>query len=284
MTKYAVLGAGGMLGQEFVGLLPKDDCLALSSDQCDVTNLDSLNSALDKIDVVINCAAWTAVDEAETNENAAYAVNAIGAGNVAKVCERNGATLIHFSTDYIFSGDSKIPYNEGDSPDPKSAYGRTKLAGEQEVLKWHQKSSYIIRTAWLYGEHGSNFVKTIVQLEKKLDVIKVVNDQVGQPTWSLELAKKSLELINVNATNGIYHGTSSGETTWFNFAQEIFKELGADPSRIEPISSSEFVRPAKRPHYSVLAHENWMKSGLKEMRDWQESFREAFRAEIFTDA
>jgi dTDP-4-dehydrorhamnose reductase len=182
---------------------------------------------------------------------------------------------VHISTDYVFPGDADTPYSEDATPRPRSAYGRTKLAGEQSVLTTMPERGYVIRTAWLYGVHGANFVKTMLALEETKPRISVVDDQRGQPTWSRDLAAQIVALVDSRAPAGIYHGTSSGETTWFGFTREIYRLIGADPDRVQPTTTEAFPRPAPRPAYSVLDHGRWALVGLTPIRDWREALAEA---------
>lgn len=273
-----------MLGTELTNLLSNEDCMALSSVECDVTKIEELKDKIKKAQYIVNCAAYTAVDEAEINENHAFEVNATGAKNTSLLAESLNAKLIYISTDYVFPGDNLSPYAEDAATGPKSAYGRTKLAGEVAVKEIYSQNSFIVRTAWLYGEHGPNFVKTMINLERQKETISVVDDQIGQPTWTLDLGKKVVELAKSSAAPGIYHGTSSGETSWFNFAKRIFEHIGADRNRVLPISSEEFVRPAPRPAYSVLGHEKWKQANLEPIRDWESALTSAFESGAFNNA
>jgi len=231
--------------------------------------------------VIINCASWTDVDGAETNELQASRVNSDGAENLALAAKECGAKLIHVSTDYVFSGDSKSPWQTGDAINPQSAYGRTKADGERRALAADPEKTSVVRTAWLYSPWGKNFAKTMTRLAIHGDgEVRVVNDQMGQPTSATDLAKQLVELGLSNSPAGIYHGTNSGEATWFKFAQEIFKLLGADTNRVIPVSSSEYPRPAKRPTYSVLSHDAWAKTTVQPMRDWRIALEEAMPAII----
>jgi dTDP-4-dehydrorhamnose reductase len=229
--------------------------------------------------VIINCAAWTDVDGAENSEALASRVNSDGAENVAHGAKLCGAKLIHISTDYVFSGDSNSPWQANDVINPQSAYGRTKADGERRVLATYPENSSIIRTAWLYSPWGKNFAKTMTRLAINGDgEVRVVNDQVGQPTSAVDLAKQIVDLGLSSSPAGAYHGTNSGQGTWFDFAKEIFNLAGADANRVIPVSSSEFPRAAKRPSYSVLSHDAWDKTSLKPMRDWRIALAEAMPA------
>lgn len=231
--------------------------------------------------VIINCAAWTDVDGAETNELDASRVNGDGAENLALAAKNCGAKLIHISTDYVFSGESKTPWQVDDRINPQSAYGRTKADGEARVIRAYLEKISVVRTAWLYSPWGKNFAKTMTRLAIHGDgEVRVVNDQMGQPTSAIDLAKQLVELGLSNSPAGVYHGTNSGEATWFQFAQEIFKLAGADVSRVVPVSSSEYLRPAKRPAYSVLSHDAWSNTTLEPMRDWRIALHEAMPAII----
>jgi len=231
--------------------------------------------------VIINCAAWTDVDGAESNEPQASRVNCDGAENMATAAKHCGAKLIHLSTDYVFSGEGKTTLRVDDRIDPQSAYGRTKAEGESRVLATYPENSSIVRTAWLYSPWGKNFAKTMTRLALNgVGEVRVVNDQMGQPTSAIDLAKQLVELGLSNSPAGIYHGTNSGEATWFEFAQEIFKLAGADVNRVVPVSSSEYPRPAKRPAYSVFSHDAWGNTGVKPLRDWRIALEEAMPAII----
>ncbi|WP_329291236.1 dTDP-4-dehydrorhamnose reductase [Streptomyces pseudovenezuelae] len=279
---WLVTGAGGMLGQDVLARLSQsgERYVALDRKALDLTDAEAVSAALEehRPAVVVNCAAWTAVDDAETREDEALAINGDGPRNLAAACARTGAVLLHVSTDYVFAGDATTPYAEDAPTAPRSAYGRTKLAGEKAVLATER--GYVVRTAWLYGAGGPNFVRTMIKLEGVKDTLDVVDDQRGQPTWSADLAGLLVELghgaLAGTAPAGVYHGTSSGETTWHGFTQEIFRLLGADPDRVRPTTSDAFVRPAPRPAYSVLGHGRFAEAGIEPLRDWRTALTEAF--------
>jgi dTDP-4-dehydrorhamnose reductase len=287
-----VTGAGGQLGQDVLEQVRTSrDVFArgLKRRDLDVTDAFAVQDMVlgwerivrsDSPDhrlVVINCAAHTAVDAAETDEDAAYAANAAAPALLATACDKVGARLIHVSTDYVFPGDATEPYDVDDEPGPRSAYGRTKLAGEVAVREILPASSYVVRTAWVYGATGANFVKTMVRLERERDTVSVVDDQRGSPTWSRDLAAGLLALAGSEASAGIYHATNAGETTWHGFTQAIFEELGADPARVLPTTSDAFVRPAPRPAYSVLSPRAWEAAGLPPLQGWRDALAQAFR-------
>lgn len=279
--RWLVTGARGMLGRDVVAALaavdvPEDDVTAPGRADLDVTDLAAVAAAVAGHNVVVNCAAWTAVDDAETHEAAAFAVNALGAANLARACAAAGARLVHVSTDYVFSGmDQEAAYREDDPVGPRSAYGRTKAAGEWAVRALLPDRSWILRTAWLYGEHGPNFVRTMARLEAQRDVLDVVDDETGQPTWSLDVAHRIVGVVRRDVPPGTYHATSSGRTTWYGLARAVFALLGADPDRVRPTTSAAYSRPAPRPAWSVLGHDAWGAAGLPPLRPWDEALREA---------
>jgi dTDP-4-dehydrorhamnose reductase len=275
VKRILITGASGMLGRDIQDVLGARPFTALSRGQLDILDFDAVRRALTGHNVVINCAAYTAVDDAETHEAEAFAINAEGAQNLALAARDEGATLIHVSTDYVFNGQATAPYGEDDERNPLGAYGRTKAAGEELILEAHPAGSVIVRTAWLFGQHGPNFVATMLRLAGERETLTVVDDQRGQPTWTRDLAHKLVEIIDADITHGIFHGTSSGETTWFGFAREIFSQAGLNPERIQPTDSASFVRPAPRPAYSVLGHDAWACSGLTPIRKWENALHEA---------
>ena len=216
--RWLIVGGRGMLGVDVVAALAGRDVTAVGSAELDVRDPAAALEGVDGYDVVVNCSAWTAVDDAEAHEAEAFAVNAVGPANLARACARTGSWLVHVSTDYVFAGDATTPYSEDSPSQPQSAYGRTKAAGEWAVRAELPDRSLIVRTAWLYGAHGPNFVKTMQALEASRESLDVVDDQRGQPTWSTDLAERLVAAVDVGAPAGIYHGTASGETTWFGFA------------------------------------------------------------------
>ena len=281
--KWLVLGANGMLGTDLANALVGYDFKSLTKEQCDITNQQAVDKAVIGFDVVINCAAYTKVDEAETNQELALAINSQGPKNLAIACAANKVKLVQISTDYVFAGDASKPYEEKAPTDPKSVYGKSKLLGEQNVRELLPNAHYIIRTAWLYGKNGPNFPKTMLNLAKQHDTLKVVNDQVGQPTWSMDLAKKIIEIVHHQIPSGTYHGTSSGQVTWFGFARKLFELMELDPSRIVPVSSDEFTRPAPRPSHSVLAHQALIANEISPIRNWEIGLEQAIKSGVFND-
>jgi dTDP-4-dehydrorhamnose reductase len=275
--KYLITGANGMLGHDLVTALAGRDVTALGRNDLDITDLDAVRAAIPGFDVVINGAAYTKVDDAETDEDAALAINGIGAGNLARAAAETGAILVQVSTDYVFDGTATTPYDEATPHNPVSAYGRTKAEGERLALELNGERTYIVRTAWLYGQHGPNFPKTMLKLAAARPELTVVSDQVGQPTWTLDLAQQIVALLDSDAPFGIYHGTNSGETSWFGFARAVFANAGLDPERVQPTDSASFVRPAPRPSYSVLGHGAWIAAGLTPLRSWDDALADAMR-------
>jgi len=273
-----------MLGQDLIAALGAaphaHEVTAVNRDALDITDPYACVAAVAGHDVVVNVAAWTAVDAAETHEAQAFSVNAVGAANLARACAETGARMLQVSTDYVFAGDATSPYAEDAPIAPRSAYGRTKAAGEWAVRTYLPAASWVVRTAWLYGAHGPNFVKTMARLATERDTVSVVNDQRGQPTWTVDLAAAIVRLVTSQAPFGIYHGTSSGETTWFGFAQALFAEMGLDPGRVLPTTSDAFVRPAPRPAFSVLGHDAWQSAGVAPMRGWSDALAESMTSVV----
>lgn len=277
-----------MLGQDLVTLLRRDGArvTGLARRDLDVTDATAVRDAFARArpDVVVNCAAWTAVDEAETHEAEALAVNGRGPANLAAACASFGARLVQVSTDYVFDGTARQPYPEDAVPAPLTAYGRTKLAGEEAVLGQLGDAGHVVRTAWLYGASGPNFVRTMIRLERLRPDVSVVDDQYGQPTWTIDVASQIVALIQSEAAPGAYHATSSGQTTWCGLAREVFRLIGADPGRVRPMTSDMLNRPAPRPGYSVLGHKRWAAAGLAPIGDWQLSLSRAFPSLMAAEA
>jgi dTDP-4-dehydrorhamnose reductase len=248
------------------------DVVAATRADLDVTDPAAVRSAVAGADVVLNAAAWTNVDGAESSEDAATAVNGVAVQHLAAEA---GKRLIHLSTDYVFDGTATTPIPEDTPVNPINAYGRGKALGERAVLA---AGGYVVRTAWLYGEHGPNFVRTMLRLAGERETLEVVDDQVGPPTWSYELAGQLVALARSGAAPGVYHGTAAGSTSWFGLARAAFEEAGLDPSRIRPTTSDKFVRPAPRPSYSVLGHDRWAGSGVAPLADWRAQLTAAMPA------
>ncbi|TWX40256.1 dTDP-4-dehydrorhamnose reductase [Frigoribacterium sp. ACAM 257] len=273
--RWLVTGARGMLGSDLLEALFGRDVTVLGRADLDVTDRDAVFAAVQGHDVVVNAAAYTAVDAAESDEEAALAVNGTAAGLLAEAAASVGAVFVQVSTDYVFDGTATSPYAEDAPLAPVSAYGRTKAEGERLALQANPDRTYVVRTAWLYGQHGPNFAKTMLKLAATRDTVSVVDDQVGQPTWTLDLAHQIVALVDSGAPAGVYHGTNSGTASWFDFARAVFTAAGLDAARVEPTDSSTFVRPAPRPSYSVLGHGAWEQAGLAPLRPWTEALTEA---------
>ncbi len=268
--RIIVAGAGGMLGQDLVAVLRGRGhaVTAAARAHLDVTDPLSCASAVAGHEVVVNCAAYTAVDDAEGNEPLAFAVNAAGAAVVARAARNAGARMVHLSTDYVFSGDASAPYAEDAPLAPVSAYGRSKAAGEWAV-RAECPDSFVVRTAWLYGAGGPSFVRTMARLAARHETLDVVDDQRGQPTATSDLARFIGALVESDAPPGAYHGTCEGEATWCGLAREVFRLLGLDPGRVRPTTTEAYPRPARRPAYSVLGHAKWRAHDLPPMPGWQ---------------
>jgi len=279
--KVLVTGAAGQLGQDLVVLLQQQGHQVLGCDrqEMDITHLEQCVKIIGDFgpDAVIHCAAHTAVDAAESDIDGAYAINAAGTRNVALAAEKAAAKLIYISTDYVFDGQGSQPYHEYDNTDPQSIYGKSKRAGE--ILVQSLCSRYfIVRTSWVYGKYGSNFVKTMLKLGQEKPVLQVVNDQKGSPTYTVDLAHFLLELVQTEKY-GIYHASNSGVCTWYEFTEAIFAEAGeilglSFTASLEPCDTSQFPRPAPRPRNSALEHLAIRTNGFEDLRHWREGLRD----------
>jgi len=270
-VRWLVTGAAGMLGQDAVDRLRAGghEAVATDRDTLDITDPAAVRAALAGFDVVLNCAAYTAVDDAETHEDLAALINATGPAVLATATAAAGVRLVQISTDYVFDGAATEPYREDAPLAPQSAYGRTKAAGEHAVRE-SGGNHLIVRTAWLYGARGPCFPKTIARLALTRDSLRVVDDQIGQPTWTVDVADLVVRLVEAGAPAGTYHATSAGAASKHLFAQAIVAALGKDPVMVEPTTSDTFVRPAARPPYSVLGHAALERIGIEPIGPWQE--------------
>lgn len=273
--KLLLTGAKGQLGQAIIRLAENNAAIEIfpfDSSQLDITDEAAVKETIASVspDVIINCAAHTAVDACETDAENAYRINALGPKYLAQAASAVDAAMVQVSTDYVFDGTKKTAYVETDLPNPQSVYGSTKLAGEEQAAKYLKKL-YIVRTAWLYG-NGHNFVRTMLRLAKEGKPLRVVNDQYGTPTSHLELARMLLYLIRTE-NYGIYHATCEGYTTWYHFAQEIFARTGVKAD-LTPVSSDEFKAAAKRPAYSILENHKLNTETVYRMADWHDAFLE----------
>lgn len=273
--KVLVTGCAGMLAKDLIPCFSQrgHETLAPPEDELDITDLAAIRSVVDRYqpELMINCAAYTKVDEAEREEHQALLVNGFAVQNVCLVCQENDIPLVHFSTDYIFDGAKESPYTIYDEPNPVSAYGRSKLLGEKYVL-WLLGKFYLIRTSWLFGHSGRNFIEIMLELGEREKQISVVKDQKGCPTWTYHLAEAVADLIE-SERYGIYHITNSEPTTWFDYAGEIFRLFGSD-TEVLPTTSDQFPRPAKRPQNSVLDPFPLHEVLGREMPSWREALRE----------
>lgn len=283
-TSWLVTGAGGQLGTDLRAVLaddrPGDAVTALGRAQLDLTDEAQVRAAvrgwLDRAraagarPVLVNAAAYTAVDAAEDDEETALLVNGAAPGWLAQELAGRGR-LVHVSTDYVFAGTASTPYRVDAEPAPRTAYGRTKLAGER-VIAAVDDDAVVVRTAWVHAAHGGNFVRTMLRLERERDTVSVVDDQTGSPTWSADLARGLVEAA-LSPARGLLHATNSGSTTWCGFARLVFELAGANPARVRPLATADYPTPAHRPAYSVLDPASWLQAGLEPLPAWQESVR-----------
>lgn len=276
---WMILGSDGQLGQSLQLVLTKSNTafIACNKGVIDITNQQTVTNFFKehKPNVVVNCAAWTAVDLAEDFEEESFRVNCLGARNVATASRQVGAVLVHVSTDYVFSGQADEPYDADSPTNPQSVYGSSKLCGEQAIQEEYAEHSYVVRTAWLYSEFKKNFVKTMVMKALRESPVRVVDDQIGQPTLAADLAQHIVDLVTRDVQVGIYHGTNSGATSWYELTREIYIALGVNPNLVTPVPTSEYPTKAVRPKYSVLSHLATSRTGLVPMRDWKVALKEA---------
>jgi novobiocin biosynthesis protein NovS len=268
-----------MLGRDLVGVLHglNEQAVAVTRQDLDIADRFSVRAVVSRYrpTVIVNCAAWTRFHEAEASEAEALLVNGRGVRELASICGERSIRLIHLSSDYVFDGKSCLPYAESAVTGPINAYGRTKLAGEQAVLELLPDDGTIVRTAWLYGRYGTNFIRKMVRLERTRETVDVVDDQWGQPTWTVDLAHQIVALVRYGAS-GVFHGTSAGETTWYDVARMTFRLLGADPGRIRPVGSDLVAGGELRPRYTVLGQAAWREAGLTPIRHWAAALTESF--------
>lgn len=274
--KILVTGAGGQLGQELIKLdVSGIKLIGVDRQAMDITDFEQCVQVIGSIapDAIIHAAAYTAVDQLETDTELAWLVNAVGTENIARAAEAVGAKFCYVSTDYVFDGLGERPYQADDKPAPRTVYGQTKLAGEKLAMEKCTRA-FVVRTSWAYGRYGSNFVYTMLRLAKQHHELKVVNDQTGSPTYTLDLARFLVELVRTDYY-GTYHASNSGSCTWYDFAQAIFEETGLDNQvMVIPCKTEEFPRPAPRPAYSVLSHEALIRAGFEPLRHWRVGLRE----------
>ncbi len=270
--KVLLTGAGGQVGHELVTAFADHDLTACDHAALDVTNRETVLAAITTVqpDAVVHAAAWTAVDACEGDPERAAFVNALATRHVAEGASRVGAHLIYFSTDYVFDGTKPTPYVEWDTPNPRSEYGRSKLAGEREAARWPETT--IMRISWVCGEHGANMVKTILRLAREHDALSFVDDQRGHPTFAADAATMTRRLV-ADRRPGLFHVTNQGAVSWFEFARAVLESAGDDPSRVRPIATTELrpPRPAPRPANSVLDNAALRGSGLALLPHYRES-------------
>lgn len=272
--RIAVIGATGMFGSEMLSLLEEKGIDATGFDRRNIEleqAPESLASDLDGFDALVNAVAFTAVDRAEAEIYEANTVNGIYAGVLAQAAKTIGAKFIHISTDYVFKGESETPYNVNDQIDPQTSYGKSKALGEQVVAESGADYS-ILRTAWLYGANGRCFPKVIAEILKKNGSVKVIEDQIGQPTWTRDLAEMVLQVLQLKEMPRVVHATASGKTSWAGFAKEIAQSIGMRADSVKEISSAEFPTAAKRPAWSVLDNSSDV---ITPIGDWRERWRVA---------
>ena len=274
---YVVVGAKGMLGTDLVRLMLESGIATIPLDvpELDIRNMNSTMEVLAafKPGLIINVAAVTDVDGCESNVEEAFSVNGYGAANVAEAARACGAFLIHMSTDYVFDGNKGSPYQESDSVNPLGVYGKSKAQGEAAISALLPESHCIVRTQWLFGPHGKNFVEAILGAAQQREILKVVNDQQGSPTYSVDLAEALIKLGNIGAT-GVVHVTNSGQTTWYHFARRIVEQAAVKNVRVVPIKTEELGRPAPRPAYSVLDNARFVQITGAPLRNWEEALVE----------
>jgi len=279
---WLVTGASGMLGTDLRRVLDRRDISVTAVDRRDLDLLDpvAVGEAVAAHEVVVNCAAWTAVDDAETHEDEAFEINAVAPGVLARAAREHERLIVQISTDYVFDGTARAPYHEDSPMDPRSAYGRTKAAGEQAVRTAAPEHHLVVRTAWLYGAHGSCFPRTIARLAREHGGVRVVDDQVGQPTWTVDVAELVFRLVEAGAPAGTWPATSAGQTSWFGFARRVVESAGLPPEVVSATASSESVVPdrAQRPAYSVLGHEKLHANGIEAIGPWEERWQAAASA------
>jgi dTDP-4-dehydrorhamnose reductase len=273
--KVLIVGCLGMLGTDLMeAFSPLHDVIGYDRPEMDISQLEACLAGVKKLqpDVIVNAAAFAQVDDCETHEKEAFSVNGYGAGNLSEAAASTGSLLVHYSTDYVFDGTKKGAYQEGDIPNPKSIYGKSKLLGENLVRR-NCPNHMILRTSWLFGQNGANFIRTIVGAAGKGRPLRVVNDQKGSPTYSRDLAAQTLKMISAGCRS-TYHVTNSGSCTWYELASRAVEWAGIKGVSIAPVSTSEFPRPAPRPANSILANTRLEQEGIPLMRYWQAAARE----------
>ena len=276
---WLILGANGQLGKSLQAVLTTNDIsfTAIDRQKLDITDRDACIKLFTALSpgVVVNCAAWTAVDLAEDNETEAFRINCDASRNIAIASREINAINVHISTDYVFPGVANTPYDVDSPTAPVSIYGKSKLCGEVAITDEYPEKSYIIRTAWLYSPYGGNFVKTMIRKARSASAVRVVSDQLGQPTLASDLAEHIVDIVTSQASFGILHGTNSGAASWYELTCEIYSLLGVDTSLVSPVPTSEYPTKAVRPQYSVLGHAHTIECGIEVMRNWKSALKES---------
>lgn len=279
-----VTGGDGQLGQELVRLsTSRCVIVGLNRSQLDVTDKNLCLHVIERLqpDAIVHAAAYTAVDRAESDQDGAWRVNVEGTRNVARAAEAVGASLCYISTDYVFDGDGTIPYGESDAANPRSVYGKTKLEGEKQASAICA-NTFVVRTSWVYGQYGNNFVRTMLHLAREKPRLRVVNDQTGSPTYTHDLANFIIALVQTKKY-GVYHATNSGHCTWYEFAKAVFEEAGMEHIHVAPCTTEEYPRPAPRPKYSVLGNGKLINAGFQPLRHWRVALRDYMSRECRYD-
>ena len=273
--KILIIGSTGILGTELFRAFSTSghQVFTPNSTELNLLNATSIHEVINSVkpNFVINCAAWTDVDGAQTHEEEAFALNAEAVGVLGRVTQALDVSIIHISTDYVFNGLSMFPYSEKDPTDPINVYGASKLKGEELLLAAHPQKSWVIRTSWLYGPTGKNFVKSIARKALKNEAANVVNDQIGSPTNASDLAVGILSLVEKRPEPGLYNYSNQGVVSWYGFAEKIYKLIGADMQLLTPISTSDLNIKAPRPKHSVLGKEKWINANLSLVPNWDAS-------------
>lgn len=285
MATWLVTGADGMLGRDLVIMLRavRERVIPVTRAVLDLTDEHAVEAAASTVArigarggaIVVNLDGWLDVDAAEVDEAGARAVNTVGTANLARACARAEMRLIHVSTSYVFDGDAAEPYAEDAPVRPATVFGQTMAEGERAVLETLPEAGIVVRTGWLYGEFGRNFVKTITARAADQEFCEVIDDQWGQPTWAMDVADRIVDLGRTSGVSGVLHAVNSGSTTWYGLARAVFAELGLDEERVRPVSAGQLPRIVARPAHPVLSQERWTRFGLAPLRPWREALAEA---------
>lgn len=283
--KVIVTGGKGQLGVDVTAALQRYgyQVHSFGREELDITDYDNVNRVVSSVrpDAVIHTAAYTQVDKAEVEIDLAYQINALGTRNIAVAAEKVGTKVIYISTDYVFDGKAEKPYHEFSPTNPASVYGKSKLAGENYLQQFSSKF-FIVRTSWVYGKYGNNFVKTILKLAEDRTELNVVHDQIGSPTYTEDLAVFIVQLLK-SEQYGIYHASNSGSCSWYEFAKAIFAEANLSHVKVNPVTTAEFPRPAPRPAYSVLDHMSIRLNGMSDLPPWRDALKSFMKDYMIKD-